>query len=132
MSFTSIFWTWGSTRLANKIRMRRIEPEAIVDRVRARLRVAVFINLLGQLLTLLSTEQVVGLLIARVLLMQGFTNPPPYGAVTSSLRALDIYIVQANTNTLFAHFLSLASSLWLITNPQRGGGGKGRKQWSLE
>ena len=73
------------------------------------------LNVLGQLFTLLSAQQVVGLLIARVLMVQGFSNPvtAAYGGVAASLRPLDIFIVQANTNTLFAHFLSLTTNLWL-------------------
>lgn len=32
----------------------------------------------------------------------------------SQFRALDVFIVQANTNTLLSHFCSLAASLWLL------------------
>lgn len=32
----------------------------------------------------------------------------------SQFRALDVFIVQANTNTLLSHFCSLAATLWLL------------------
>lgn len=32
----------------------------------------------------------------------------------AQFRALDVFIVQANTNTLLSHFCSLAASLWLL------------------
>lgn len=32
----------------------------------------------------------------------------------AQFRALDVFIVQANTNTLLSHFCSLATSLWLL------------------
>ena len=36
-------------------------------------------------------------------------------AAQSQFRALDVFVVQANTNTLLSHFCSLAASLWLLT-----------------
>lgn len=118
VSFVSIFWTWGFTRLANSIRLRKVDPLSVHAKIRSRVRKGIILNMVGQFFTLLSAEQIVGLLIARVLSVQGLqqfgTTPfgAPYG-VTSSLRALDIFIVQANTNTLLSHFLSLAITMWL-------------------
>lgn len=115
VSFVSIYWTWGNTRLANKIRLKRVEPGDVVRVIRSRLRKGVCINLVGQALTLLSAEQLVGILISRVLSFQGGV-PGYFGAgAQNALRPLDIFIVQANTNALLSHFCSLAIGLYLTT-----------------
>lgn len=36
-------------------------------------------------------------------------------AAQAQFRALDVFIVQANTNTVLSHFCSLAASLWLLS-----------------
>mmetsp|Transcript_14108 Transcript_14108/g.42207 ORF Transcript_14108/g.42207 Transcript_14108/m.42207 type:complete len:97 (+) Transcript_14108:390-680(+) len=65
--------------------------------------------------TLFGAEQIVGTLVAKVLSFQGVTGPAAgaYVAPTATLQALDIFIVQANTNTLLSHLCSLTITLWL-------------------
>lgn len=36
------------------------------------------------------------------------------GVAQAQFRALDVFIVQANTNTVLSHFCSLAATLWLL------------------
>ena len=121
LAFASIIWTWGYRRLAAKIRDRLVDSTSLPTRIRKKLRVGCAINLLGMFLTLISAEQIVGLLIARVLSIQGVQSTlssgalAQYGLASQAIRPLDIFIVQANTNTLVAHFAGLVTALWLQT-----------------
>jgi hypothetical protein len=82
--------------------------------------------------TLISAEQIVGTLIGAVLSQRGLQTllagpvgvpgaaPTAVGAAggfagfAGPLSALDIFVVQANTNTLVAHLVSLVAGLWLL------------------
>ena len=61
-------------------------------------------------------EQIVGNLASKVLTSQGsFIPVVSTGAAMNSLQALDIFLVQANTNVLVAQFVPLLISLFLQT-----------------
>ena len=117
LSFLSILWTWGGgTRLPktqdtkNPLNDSRIH---VANSLRKKIRVGTYLNLLGMLVTLLGAEQIIGLLAARVLTTASTST---MGVVSSSaqlLQPLDILIVQANTNTLLSHFVSLVCTLYL-------------------
>eukprot|EP00616_Rhizochromulina_sp_CCMP1243_P009921 CAMPEP_0118990650 /NCGR_PEP_ID=MMETSP1173-20130426/50301_1 /TAXON_ID=1034831 /ORGANISM="Rhizochromulina marina cf, Strain CCMP1243" /LENGTH=210 /DNA_ID=CAMNT_0006941715 /DNA_START=166 /DNA_END=798 /DNA_ORIENTATION=- len=66
-NFLSLVWTSGYTRFATRIRLRKVDTTGLNDRVAGRLRTGVVLNLIGALLALVSAEQIVGLLISRVL-----------------------------------------------------------------
>ena len=91
--------------------------------IRRAIVIGVTLNLLGMLVTLIGAEQIIGLLAAKVLTMQGFGPfqssfglggvPGSGGIGSQSVQPLDVLIVQANTNTLLSHFLSLVCCLIL-------------------
>lgn len=61
-------------------------------------------------------EQIVGNLASKVLTSQGsFIPVVSAGGAMNSLQALDIFLVQANTNVLVAQFVPLVFSLFLQT-----------------
>ncbi|KAJ8600735.1 hypothetical protein CTAYLR_003912 [Chrysophaeum taylorii] len=111
-AFFSVVWCWQYTRLAR----RETLP---LEKVKNALRFGVILNLSGMAVTLISAEQVVGGLIAKLLLTPGAlaqlsapagTMPASIGPVT----ALDIFVVQANTNTMCSHLSGLVASLYLL------------------
>jgi hypothetical protein len=116
----SIFWTWGFTGVAKRIRRAVLEPPTSLAMIRRVVRTAIFINLLGLLTALIGAEQFVGNLMARVLSQQGFSplviNPGAGGGAIASptVQPVDIFVIQANTNILLSHFISLVSSLLLL------------------
>jgi len=116
-SALSIFSTWGLSRFAAEIRQRKVESALIPARLEKKFRNAALFNLCGMGAALLSAEQIVGLLIARALSMQGLGigsfQAGSSALVSQAVRPLDIFIIQANTNTLVAHFMSLAINMWL-------------------
>jgi len=120
LSYLSIIWTWGGTRLSRRLRRNSTKPYSRIkaaNTIRRAVTIGAALNLLGMLVTLIGAEQIVGLLSAKILTMQGVTpfggGVGSLGLTTQSIQPLDILIVQANTNTLLSHFLSLGCCLIL-------------------
>ncbi|AKG23896.1 DUF3611 family protein [Calothrix sp. 336/3] len=76
------------------------------------LRLGLMVNLLGMLVTLLGAQAIVGTLVARSISSQAVTTQlfDPNRIISG----LDMLVVQANTNTVSAHFAGLAASIWLL------------------
>ena len=132
----SIIWTWGGARLSRRLlRTKPTRPNKtltpytkirVANSIRRVIRIGTMLNLFGMAITLLGAEQIVGVLAAKVLTMQGlplggagggFGGGAVLGA--QSIQPLDILIVQANTNTLLSHFVSLVCALWLVRSVHR-------------
>mmetsp|Transcript_25168 Transcript_25168/g.77576 ORF Transcript_25168/g.77576 Transcript_25168/m.77576 type:complete len:251 (+) Transcript_25168:732-1484(+) len=121
----SMAWTWRCARLA------RLEPadasapalDAVLRRTRGALRAGVKLNLAGMALTLLSAEQVVGTLLAKALAagpVWGLGAPGAgSAAAVQAFTAIDLYVIQANTNSLAAHFVSLLAGLALLARSDK-------------
>ena len=116
ISFFNCFWTWNITRLTRRVAFQNIDRIKIVPTFRKYFRFAIIISLCGMLISLLGAEQIVGVLASKVLSSQGF------GATlisnidkANSLQALDIFLVQANTNIIVAHFAPLLLFLFAQT-----------------
>lgn len=75
------------------------------------IRLGLIVNLLGMLLTLVGAQAIGGSILARAL-----AQPQGSYIVEASryVRALDLFLVQANNNTLTAHFVGIAASIWLF------------------
>ncbi|MFN7660920.1 MAG: DUF3611 family protein, partial [Dolichospermum sp.] len=81
------------------------------------LRLGLWINLGGTLVTLLGAQAIVGTLVARSISPQAVTTQ--LFDPTRIISGLDMLIVQANTNTVSAHFAGLVASLWLMNRITR-------------
>jgi hypothetical protein len=78
------------------------------------LRTGLIVNLVGLTLTLVGAEAIVGALLAKALTLpqqgSGLLQINP----SQIISALDIVVVQANTQTLLAHFIGLVGTIWLL------------------
>jgi hypothetical protein len=117
VSFINCFTTWNFTRLSRRVVQGKIPSHSINDIFRKYAQISVGISLIGMLVTLIGAEQIVGNLASKILSSQSIFSPYSPGAIppTSSLQALDIFLVQANTNTLLSHFAPLSIYIWLQT-----------------
>ncbi|WP_026735709.1 DUF3611 family protein [Fischerella sp. PCC 9605] len=81
------------------------------------LRLGLIVNLIGILLTLLGAQAIVGTLVARSISPQAITTQlfDPNRIISG----LDMLVVQANTNTVSAHFAGLVGSIWLLNRVTR-------------
>jgi len=135
LSIVSILWTWGGARLSRRILQSRrlrsktntttsvVEANSSLDSfiqvaqsLRKVIRVGTYLNLLGMLITLIGAEQIIGLLAARVLTTASTATLGVVSSTAQVLQPLDILIVQANTNTLLSHFISLVCTLYLTNS----------------
>ncbi len=77
------------------------------------IRTGIILNLVGMLFSVLGAEALVGIALAKLLTLSPQligSNPQQY------VNSLDLLIIQANTNTIAAHFAGLVTSLILYNN----------------
>lgn len=115
LSFFSTFWTWNITRLNRRIQQGKIEKVKVFPTLRRYSRLAIALSLCGMFITLLGAEQIVGTLASKVLMTQSFSVGVALSQTQNSLQALDIFLVQANTNVLLALFAPILCYSSLLT-----------------
>ena len=141
LSSLSIAWTWGQRRLARRLVRRPgrdgnsnnngsndnnkkkknkstniIQSKVhVANLLRRTMRVGCMLNLLGLLTSIAGAQVIVGTLAAKS--MQVFvaagSGVVGGGGMLQALQPLDVLIVQANTNILSSHFVSLVCLLYL-------------------
>jgi hypothetical protein len=78
------------------------------------IKTALVLNVGGMLMSILGAQTLAGLVLVKSLnISQGTLNlggPTPNQFVTP----VDLLIIQANTNTILAHFVGIVFSLWLL------------------
>jgi hypothetical protein len=116
--FLSAFWNYGYLRTAARMQefldgadVAKVRKQAVVDLVTR----GVLINVAGLGATLAGVQALVGTLVAKTL-SNASVNPFMASAAAgyNPVLALDVFLVQAATNTLLGHFASMACSLWLL------------------
>lgn len=83
------------------------------------IRLGLVVNLVGMLLTIVGAQAIVGSILAKSLSQpQGALG---IGAIDLNrfVQPLDLFVVQANTNTIAAHFVGITASLWLFNRVNR-------------
>lgn len=124
--FLSTFWNFGYQRTATRMQeyldganVAKVKKQQVMDLLTR----GIMINIIGMGTTLLGISTLVGLLVAKTL---GNASINPFLAGTAAgynpVLALDVFLVQAATNTLLGHFLSLICSLWLLNVVGEGRG----------
>lgn len=109
--FVGTYWAFRYTRLSlqlkspgNQARPRRGDAVQM-------LQFGLLINLAGMLLTILGAQAISGSLVLKSFEQGfGFFSGNPLRFITP----LDLLVVQANANTIMAHFIGLLATLWLI------------------
>jgi hypothetical protein len=109
--YLSIFWSYRYTLIAKKLRTTSDTRPSRADTIK-QLKIGLLISFVGMFVTLLGAQTIVGVLVAKSL-------SQPQSAIVNIdfnrlIQPIDIFIVQANTNTILAHFLGLVSSVWLL------------------
>jgi hypothetical protein len=113
--FAGAFWAFRYTRLSRKLKLAAQDRPKRGDAVRE-LYLGLGINLVGMLLTILGAQAIVGSLVAKSFIQVGgiFT-----GNLQNFINSRDIFLVQANTNTILAHFIGVVLTLWLLRTVNR-------------
>eukprot|EP00798_Chlamydomonas_sp_ICE-L_P030906 gene30906-35959_t len=112
--YLSCFWHYGFTRMGLKMQAfmegdaaSKVKKQTVIDSVTR----GVIISLVGMGTTLIGVSALVGSLVAKTLTSSSIS---PMMASSNPVLALDVFLVQAATNTTLGHFLALLCSLWLL------------------
>lgn len=109
--FAGAYWAFRYTRIARQLKTLDAQSRPKPGDARWTLRTGLLINLSGMLLTILGAQAIVGSLVGKSF-AQGigiFT-----GNFARFINPSDIFLVQANTNTIMAHFIGLVATLWVL------------------
>ena len=109
----SAYRAFSFTRLSRKLRSLAIGVRPNSTDTIKQVRLTLMSNLSGMLLTLLGAEAIGG-----TLFVKSISQPQVlFGAAVDFSRfiqPLDIFVVLANINATFAHFIGIVGSLWLL------------------
>lgn len=113
----AIYFSFRYTGIAKQLR----DPDPAkrpnkIDTIKV-IKIGLMVNLTGMLLTIVGAEAIVGIVLDKSL-----KNPP--GALANLdpsklVNSIDLLVIQANTNTIFAHFAGIISSLTLLNRISR-------------
>lgn len=81
-------------------------------------QIAIITSLVGTLITIIGAETIAGIVLSKTLAFDParvFNNQ----SNTEFVNSLDVFIIQACINIIFAHFSGLVSSLWVFTRIDR-------------
>lgn len=116
--FIGAYFAFNYTRLARRLKTPDAQTRPKPGDLIKTLRVGLLVNLLGTLLTLLGAQAIVGSLLVKSLSQAGSLFS---GNLSKFVTPLDVFLVQANINTLMAHFVGVIATLWLIQVMNRKG-----------
>lgn len=106
-----VYWTFSYLQIAQQLKDSEASRHLSKKEVVKTLQNGVIIHLVGMLLTLLSTQTIVGALLLKVLSL-------PQGLVISQvnrlIEPLDIFVVQASICAIAAQFIGISISFWLL------------------
>ncbi|WP_017654763.1 DUF3611 family protein [Fortiea contorta] len=112
-----IYIAFRYARLGNQLLSANINNRPRKSETVQVLRLGVLVDLVGILLTLFGAQAIVGTLAARAITQTQFFFSPQGNQPFIS--GLDMFVVQANINTIMAHFAGLLASLWLLNRINR-------------
>ncbi len=114
--FAGALWAFRYTRFSRRLKtldaQTRPRPSSLIQA----LRIGLMINLVGMLFSIFGAQAIVGSLVGKSA-AQGFAVFS--GGSLNFITPLDIFLVQANTNTIMAHFAGLVATLWLLQSMNR-------------
>jgi hypothetical protein len=117
--YLSAFWAFRYAQIGRRLRSRDTAKRPSPKDALQALRLGIVISMAGMLVTLFGGQALIGSLLAKALAQpQGGAVFVP-GNISQYVEAFDIFVVQANTNTLLAHFVSLSATLWLLRTVNR-------------
>lgn len=111
-----IYFAFRYTRISRKLRYAEPTDRPSKAETLRTVRLGLIVNLVGMLFTIVGAQAIVGSILALSL------SQPQGGAIFESRRfvqPLDLFAVQANTNSIAAHFVGIVASVWLLNRVNR-------------
>lgn len=114
--FAGAYWAFRYTRLSRRLKTPNAQARPKRGEAIQALNIGLMINLVGLLLTVLGAQATVGSLVAKSARSIGNIFA---GGFQSFITPIDLFVVQANTNTIMAHFIGVAATLWILRSVNR-------------
>ena len=105
------------SKMARQFATPNISPPKKSTTVKT-VQIAIITSLIGTLITIIGAETIAGIVLSKTLAFDParvFNNR----SNTEFVNSLDVFIIQACINIIFAHFAGLVSSLWVFTRIDR-------------
>jgi len=111
--FFTTFWSLGLVRLGDRLKTSIADLELVPPRAEVvkALTTGLTVNLVGLGATIVGLQATTGLLFAKTLTIAA---TGPFTPNANPVLALDIFLVQAASNAMLAHWLGMSISLWLL------------------
>lgn len=117
--YVGAYWAFRYTRFSRRLRTSNADVRPKPKDAAQIITKGLIISLSGMFLGLMGLGSVVGTLMLKAISQPSTGIAFNPGDVTRYIEPLDIFVVQAATNTLVAHFASILSSLWLSRTVNR-------------
>jgi hypothetical protein len=113
------YWAFRYTRLSRQLMAADTIARPSRGQTLSTLRKGIMSNMAGLLLIIVGSEAAVGALFVKSL-RQGMGILGAIGANPSDfIQSIDIFVIQANTHIIAAHFTAMLASLWLLQRVAR-------------
>jgi Protein of unknown function (DUF3611) len=114
----AIYFAFRYTRLAHQLRGERGEKPSKGSTIRT-IRMGLVASLAGMVLTVVGTQAIVGSVLAIALMNPQAMVLRTAGVSTQLVSPLDLFIIQANLNTITGHLVGIFTSFWLLNRINR-------------
>jgi Protein of unknown function (DUF3611) len=108
-----IYFSWRYTQIARLMQMSDSSSRPRKTETLQVIRYGLIVNLVGMFFAILGAEALAGIVLVKSL------NVPQGGVFNQDfsklVNSVDLLIVQANTNTIAAHFTGIVTTLWLLS-----------------
>ncbi len=112
--YVGAFWAFQYTRFARRLKTSNPDLRPTPKKAVQMITTGLIISLVGMFLGLLGSGAVVGALMLKAIVQPQSSVLVNPRNVTDFIEPLDVFIVQASTNTLISHFAGILGSLWLF------------------
>jgi hypothetical protein len=107
-----IYFSWRYIRISNLMQVSDSSSRPRKADTLQVIRYGLIVNLTGMFFAILGAEALAGIVLVKSLSVpQGIFNQD----FSKFVNSVDLLIVQANTNTIAAHFSGIVSTLWLLS-----------------
>ena len=107
----AIYFAFRYTVIAKQLRNPNPDQRPDKKETLKVIKIGLIVNLTGMLLTIIGAEAIVGIVLNKSLQ----TSQGTFTADSEKLvNSIDLLVIQANINTIFAHFSGIVSSLFLL------------------
>lgn len=109
-----IVFSWRYSRMAREMVSVDSDRRPKKSETMQLIKTGLTVNLIGMLLSILGAQALAGIVLIKSLTLPQGSISFGTSNLTQFVNPVDLLIIQANTNSIMAHFAGILSSLWLL------------------